>query len=88
MTARFSTLLRCRSTHALARLAQHLLGEVDAEDAAVARIVGQRDARADADLEDAPADALAGGDRRAPALLEDRAEHEIVDRVPSARRPW
>ena len=42
--------------HALLRLAQHRLGIVDADDAVGARIVGQRDAGADADFEDAPAD--------------------------------
>ncbi len=67
-------------------LVEHLLGKVDADDAAAVRIVRQRQARADADLQDAPADALARRDHRAPPALEHRAEHEIVNRAPSARR--
>ena len=67
----------------LLRLAQHRLGNIDAADAAGARIVRQRDAGADADLEDAAADALGGGDRGLAPALENRAEHEIVDRRPA-----
>ena len=40
---------------ALLRLAQHRLGNVDADQAVAARVVRQRDAGADADVEDAPA---------------------------------
>ena len=67
----------------LLRLAQHRLGNVDAANAAGARIIRQRDAGADADLEDAAADAFGGGDRGLPAALEHRAEHEIIDRRPA-----
>ena len=48
-----------------------------------ARIIGQRNAGADADFEDAPADALGRRDRRLAAALEHLAEHEIVDRRPA-----
>src|SRR3974390_2707911 len=51
-----------------------------------ARVLGQRDAGTDADLEDAPAirsaSLLDAGNRRAPASLEHRAEHDIIDRRP------
>ena len=67
---------------ALARLAQHRLGEVDADDPAGARVVWQRESRADANLENAPADPLARGDGGAVAALEDLREHDIVDRRP------
>ena len=47
------------------------------------RVVGQRDAGADADLEDTAADPLGRLDRGAPAALEHRAEHQVVDRRPA-----
>ena len=49
----------------------------------VRRIVGQRDAGADADVEDAPADPLGRRDRGLAAGVEHRAEDEIVDRRPA-----
>ena len=49
----------------------------------VRRIFGQRNAGADADLEDAPADALRRGDRRVASALEHRPEHDVVDRRPA-----
>ena len=49
--------------HALLRLAQHRLGDVDADRLRGARIIGQRDAGADADVEDAAADAVGLRDR-------------------------
>jgi len=48
-----------------------------------AGIVRQRYAGADSHLEDASADAFGGGDRCMPAALENRAEHEIIDRRPA-----
>ena len=68
---------------ALARLAQHGLGQVDADHARGRRVVRQADAGADADVENAPADAIGGGDGRVPRALEHRAEDEIVDRRPA-----
>ena len=47
------------------------------------RIIRQRNAGADADFEDAPADALGRRDRGLAAALEHRAEHEVVDRRPA-----
>ena len=67
----------------LLRLAQHRLGDVDAAEAVGARIVRQRYAGADPDLEDAAADAFGGGDRGLPAAFEHRAEHQIIDRRPA-----
>ncbi len=72
---------------ALDRLAQHRLAQVDADDAVVARVVGQRDAGADADFEDAAAGRAAGlfggGDRRGAAGREHLAEHGVVNRGPA-----
>ena len=64
-------------------LAQHRLADVDAEQAVAARIVRQRDAGADADLEDAAADPLRGPDRRGAAQRKHRAEHHVIDRRPA-----
>ena len=51
----------------LLRLAQHRFGDVDADERlVVACIVRQRDAGADADLENASADALGRRDRGMP----------------------
>ena len=57
-------------------------------DAVAARIVGQRDAGADADLEDAAADALGRLDRGPPAALEHRRRTPDRRPAPSAHRPW
>src|SRR4029453_14469884 len=46
-------------------------------------IISERNAGADANIEDAPADALGGRDRGLAAGVEPRAEHEIVDRRPA-----
>ena len=70
----------------LLRLAQHHLGNVDAEDAIPRRIVGQRNAGADADLQDAAADPLGRGNRGPAAALEHRTEHHVVDRSPPVIR--
>ena len=43
----------------------------------------QRYPRADADLENTPADPFGGGDGGMTAALEHRAENEIVDRRPA-----
>jgi hypothetical protein len=67
----------------LMRLAQHRLAVVDADDAVLRRIVGQRNAGTDPDIEDAPADALGRRDRGLAAGVEHPAEHEIVDRRPA-----
>ncbi len=69
--------------HARKRLAQHRLGIVDSDDAVAARIIRQRDAGADADVEDGPAHALGGGDRGLAAGVEHGAEDEVVDRGPT-----
>ncbi len=47
-------------SHPFARLAQHHLRDIDADDRVARRIVRQRDAGADADLQDSPADLLGG----------------------------
>jgi len=69
--------------HPLVRLAQHRLAVVDTHDPLRGRIIGQRNTGADADVEDAPADALGRGDRSLAAGVENRAEDEIVDRRPA-----
>src|SRR5215469_12109735 len=68
---------------ALLCLAQHGLGDVDAAKAVAAGIVRQRYAGTDSHLEDASADTFGGGDRGMTAALENRAEHEIIDRRPA-----
>src|SRR5262245_49669426 len=68
---------------ALLRLAQHGLGDVDAAEAVGARIVRERYAGADPHLEDAAADAFGGGHRGVAATLENRAEHESINRRPA-----
>ena len=65
---------------------QHRLGNIDAHDAAPRRVVGQRDARADAHLQDASADLLAGSHGGSARILEDGPEDHVVDRRPAARR--
>ena len=71
---------------ALIRLAQHRLRQIDADDSVPSRIVGQRNPGADADFQNAPAlrtaRQLGRYDRGAPAGIEHRAEHQIVDRRP------
>src|SRR5262249_46049258 len=69
--------------NALVRLAQHRLAIVDANDAVGRRIIGQRNAGADADVEDAPSDALGRRDPGLAAGVAHRAEDEIVDRAPA-----
>src|SRR5262249_11473461 len=66
-----------------ARLAQHCLGNVDAEQTGGARVVRERDAGPDPDLEHAAADAFRGRNRRLPPALEHRAEHEVIHRRPT-----
>ena len=68
---------------ALMRLAQHRLGVVDADDAMRGSVIEQRNAGADPDIEDAPADALGGRDRGLAAGVEHRAEDEVIDRRPA-----
>ena len=68
---------------ALARLVEHRGRNVDADDTVLPRVVGQRDAGPDADLEDASADPLGRHDRGAPAAFEHRPEHQVVDRRPA-----
>ena len=67
----------------LPRLLQHRLRNIGAEDAKMRRILRQRDAGADADLEHAAADLVGGRNRRLAALAEHAAEHEVVDRRPA-----
>ena len=69
--------------YALLCLAQHRLGNVDAAQPDIGRIVGQRHPGADADFKNAAADAFGGGDRGVAAVLEHRAEHQVIDRRPS-----
>ena len=73
--------------HALMRLAQHGLGDIDADDAIDARVAGQRNAGADADFQNAPAggaaELLRRRDRFLPSALEHRAEHQVIDRRPA-----
>src|SRR6185295_20017447 len=51
-----------------------------------ARVIGKRNAGADADFQNAPADALRSLDRSFSATLEHLAEDEIVDRRPARVR--
>ena len=83
MTASPSTLLRPSSATRSCALRSIGSEMSTPNEAVVARIVRQRDAGADADLEDAAADALGRRDRGLPAALEHRAEHQIVDRRPA-----
>ncbi len=72
--------------HAFMRLAQHRLGIVHADDAVGGLVVGERDAGADADVEDATANSLRRGNRRLAAGIEHGAEDEVVDRRPARIR--
>ena len=69
--------------HALLRLAQHRLGNIDAAQFRGARIIRQRQSGADADIENAAADPVGLRDGRLAAVIEHLAEHEIVDRRPA-----
>src|SRR6185437_254144 len=72
--------------HTLARPPQHRLTEIDSHDSIYGLVGGQRNAGADADLENVPATGraslLSRGNGRAPARRENRAEHQIVDGRP------
>src|SRR5262249_25656970 len=59
------------------------LGDVDAENPALAIVVGQGDAGANTNLQNATADALGRRDRSAPTLIEHRAEHQVIDWRPA-----
>ena len=63
-------------------LAQHRLGDIDADQPIGAAVVGQRNAGADADFENAPANPFGRRDRRLTAMFEHASEHEVVDRRP------
>ena len=63
-------------------LAQHRLGDIDADQPIGAAVVGQRNAGADADFENAPANPFGRRDRRLAAMFEHASEHEAVDRRP------
>src|SRR4051812_46869541 len=65
---------------ALARLAQHRLAVVDADDAIAGGIVDERNAGAYTHVQDAAADPLGSGYRGLATLIEHLAEDEIVDR--------
>ena len=69
------------------RLAQHRFRDIGAEDAQVRRVLRQRDAGADADLEHASADAVGGENGGLPALAEHPAEHQVIDRRPAVIGP-
>ena len=69
-------------TPALPRHLQHRLGDIDADDTAPGGVVGQRDARADAHLQDASADCSLAP-RPCGAPLEDGPEDHVVDRRPA-----
>jgi hypothetical protein len=64
------------------RLFQHGFGDVDSDDPVLRRIVPERDAGADPDLQNTPADSFGCLDRGLAAAVEDRAEHDVVDRSP------
>src|SRR5207237_9533360 len=59
------------------------LRKIRAEDAQVRRILRQRDTRANAHFEHTAADLVGSQNGRAPALAENTAEDEIVDRGPA-----
>ena len=69
-----------------ASLFEHLRRDIDADDPIPRRIIPQRNAGADPDLEDASTDALGRLDRGLAAAVENRAEYDIVDRRPSVVR--
>ena len=73
--------------NALVRFAQHRLREIDADKSVSSRIVWQRDPGTDPDFENPPAllatSLFGDSDRGAPASIEHRAEHQVIDRCPS-----
>ena len=83
MTAERLDVPKPKLVHPLLRLAQHRFGDVDAVQADIGRIVGQGDSGPHTDFEDTAADALRGGDGGVAAMLENRAENEVIDRRPS-----
>src|SRR5579871_5947250 len=68
--------------HALLRLHQHRRRDIDAAEAVRFGILRQRNASADADLENAAADPLGRLDREGTAALEHRSEYQIINRRP------
>src|SRR5205085_291227 len=60
------------------------LGNIDAAKFCRPRILGQRQARADTDIENPAADPVGLGYGGLTALFENLAEHEIVDRRPAS----
>ena len=73
---------------AIARLAEHGFRDIHADNPVGARVVGERNAGSDADLENAAADAFRRDDSGTPAALEHRPEHEIVNRRPAVIGPF
>jgi len=65
-----------------ARFAEHRLRKIDTDYAILRRITGERDARADTDLENSPADPFGCGGRCTTPALEYSAKDQIVDGRP------
>ena len=83
ITAKRLDVGKTERAHALLRLAQHRLGDIDAAQFRGGRIIRQRQSGADADIEHPAADPVGFGDGRLAALVEHLAEHQIVDRRPA-----
>jgi hypothetical protein len=67
---------------ALAGLAQHRLRNVDSADSIGRRVIPQADSGSHTDLENSATDALGSGNCSAAAVLENRAEYEVINRRP------
>ena len=76
-------MVQAKLRHALARLRQHRLGNVDADDPVGRRIIRQRNPRPYSDFENASADTLRSNERSTAPTLEHRAKDEVVNRCPA-----
>ena len=73
--------------HALARLGDHRLAHVDADDLGREPVVTKPKPGADTDFQDAAADLHGGRRRAAAAAQEDRTTDLVAKPAPSARKP-
>ena len=83
MIARSSTWLSPFFGDARPGFFEHVLREVDADDAVAGRVVRQGEARAHANLQDAPANALARRYHGLPSALENGTEDHVIHRCPA-----
>jgi hypothetical protein len=71
------------AVHALLRLAQHRLGNIDTDHFMRLVEIGKFQAGADADVQNAAADAGRGVGRRAAPHVEQRAENDVINGRPA-----